>query len=186
MDIVLKDSKIVIKSKDFQKATDNAKKLLVSRSDLNAASYKKIEDVLDDFGYYPEFDDAGNIINFAPIDNAVADEQMDLFSVFENYIEDGSYAIFQDDDDFWKVIIEKGKARRIDSEVVYYDKPMNYDRAMCLLNEVVDRVYVSENVSEAIRHLFTLGFTDDELINVFDIASSDVEAVVKKIEEGDR
>ena len=34
MDIVLKDSKIVIKSKDFQKATDNAKKLLVSRSDL--------------------------------------------------------------------------------------------------------------------------------------------------------
>ena len=81
MDIVLKDSKIVIKSKDFQKATDNAKKLLVSRSDLNASSYKKIEDVLDDFGYYPEFDDAGNIINFAPIDNAVADEQMDLFSV---------------------------------------------------------------------------------------------------------
>ena len=57
---------------------------------------------------------------------------------------------------------------------------------MCLLNEVVDRVYVSENVSEAIRHLFTLGFADDELINVFDIASSDVEAVVKKIEEGDR
>ena len=39
MDIVLKDSKIVIKSKDFQKATDNAKKLLVSRSDLNASSY---------------------------------------------------------------------------------------------------------------------------------------------------
>ena len=158
----------------------------ISGISLNASSYKKIEDVLNDFGYYPEFDDEGNIINFAPIDNAVADEQMDLFSVFENYIEDGSYAIFQDDDDFWKVIIEKGKALRIDSEIVYYDKPMNYDRAMCLLNEVVDRVYVSENVSEAIRHLFTLGFTDDELINVFDVASSDVEAVVKKIEEGDR
>lgn len=186
MDIVLKESKIVIKSKDFQKATDNAKKLLASRNDLNASSYKTIEDVLDDFGYYPEFDDEGNIIDFAPIDNAVTDEQMDLFRAFENYIEDGSYAIFQDDDDFWKVIIEKGKARRIDSEIVYYDKSMNYDRAMCLLNEVVDRVYVAENSSEAIRHLFTLGFTDDELIDVFDVNASDVNAVVKQIEEGDK
>lgn len=184
MDIVLKDSKIVIKSKDFQKATDNAKKLLVSRSDLNASSYKKIEDVLDDFGYYPEFDDAGNIINFAPIDNAVADEQMDLFSVFENYIEDGSYAVFQDDDDFWKVIIEKGKARRIDSEVVFYDKPISYDRAVCLLSEVVERACCAQNTSGAIEYLFRLGFTDDELIDVFEFAKNDVDDVVRKIEEG--
>ena len=183
MDIVLKDSKIVIKSKDFQKATDNAKKLLVSRSDLNASSYKKIEDVLDDFGYYPEFDDAGNIINFAPIDNAVADEQMTLFSVFENYIEDGSYAIFQDDDDFWKVIIEKGKARRIDSEIVYYDKPMNYDRAICLLCEIVENTCVAREPSEAIEYLFRLGFTDDELTDVFDFREDDVNDVVKKMEE---
>lgn len=183
MDIVLKDSKIVIKSKDFQKATDNAKKLLVSRSDLNASSYKKIEDVLDDFGYYPEFDDAGNIINFAPIDNAVADEQMDLFSVFENYIEDGSHAIFQDDDDFWKVIIENGKARRIDSEIVYYDKPMNYDRAMCLLSEIVEHTCVAKKTREAIEYLFRLGFTDDELVDVFSFGKDDVADIVEKIEE---
>ena len=185
MDIVLKDSKIVIKSNDFQKATDNAKKLLVSRSDLNASSYKKIEDVLDDFGYYPEFDDAGNIINFAPIDNAVADEQMDLFSAFENYIEEGSYAIFQDNDDFWKFIIEKGKARRIDSEIVYYDKPMTYDRAMCLLSEIVDRACCANKTSEAIEYLFRLGFTDDELVDVFGFGKCDVEDVIKKIEEED-
>ena len=185
MDIVLKDSKIVIKSKDFQKATDNAKKLLVSRSDLNAASYKKIEDVLDDFGYYPEFDDAGNIINFAPIDNAVADEQMDLFIVFENYIEDGSYAIFQDDDDFWKVIIEKGKARRIDSEIVYYDKPMTYDRAMSLINEFIEHLCEVKRVREVIEELFRVGFTDDELVDVFNFGKDDVSAVVDEIEEGD-
>ena len=185
MDIVLKDSKIVIKSNDFQKATDNAKKLLVSRSDLNASSYKTIEDVLDGFGYYPEFDGAGNIINFAPIDNAVADEQMDLFSAFENYIEDGSYAIFQDDD-FWKVVIEKGKARRIDSEIVYYDKPMNYDRAMCLISEVVEHVCVARNKSEAIEYLFRLGFTDDELVDVFGFNMFDVSDVVKQIEEGEK
>lgn len=183
MDIVLKDSKIVIKSKDFQKATNNAKKLLVSRSDLNASSYKKIEDVLDDFGYYPEFDDAGNIINFAPIDNAVADEQMDLFSVFENYIEDGSYAIFQDDDDFWKVIIEKDKARRIDSEIVYYDKPMSYDRAMCLLSEIVEHTCVAKKTSEAIEHLFRLGFTNDELTDVFNFGKDDVDDVIREIKE---
>ena len=185
MDIVLKDSKIVIKSKDFQKATDNAKKLLVSRSDLNASSYKKIEDVLDDFGYYPEFDDAGNIINFAPIDNAVADEPMDLFSVFENYIEDGSYAIFQDDDDFWKVIIENGKARRIDSEIVYYDKPMTYDRAMCLINEFIEHLCDVKRVREVIEELFRVGFTDDELVDVFNFGKDDVSAVVDEIEEGD-
>lgn len=186
MDIVLRESKIVIKYDNFQKAVDNARKVLSSRSDLNASSYKTIEDVLNDFGYYPEFDETGNIINISPIDNVVADEQMDLFSALESYIEDGGYAMFRDDEDFWKVIIEKGKARRIDSEIVYYDKPMNYDRAMCLLNEVVDRVYVAENSSEAIRHLFTLGFTDDELIGVFDVNAYDVNDVVRRIEEGDR
>lgn len=186
MDIVLRDSKIVIKLDNFQKAVDNAKKVLASRSDLNASSYKTIEDVLDDFGYYPEFNDEGDIINISPIDNAVADEQMDLFSALENYIEDGCYAMFRDDEDFWKVIIEKGKARRIDSEIAYHDKPMTYDRAMCLLNEVVERACCAQKTSEAIEYLFRLGFTDDELIDVFEFSKNDVDDVIKKIEEGDR
>lgn len=183
MDIVLKESEIVIKSDNFQKAVDNAREVLSSRSDLNASSYKSIEDVLDDFGYYPEFNEAGDIINFAPIDNAVTDEQMDLFSTFESYIEDGSYAMFQDDDDFWKVIIEKGKARRIDSEIVYYDKPMSYDRAMCLLSEIVEHTCVARKTSEAIEHFFRLGFTDDELVDVFNFDKADVDRVVSSIEE---
>lgn len=183
MDIVLRESEIVIKSDNFQNAVDNAREVLSSRSDLNAASYKSIEDVLDDFGYYPEFNETGDIINFAPIDNAVADEQMDLFSAFESYIEDGSYAMFQDDDDFWKVVIEKGKARRIDSEIIYYDKPMTYDRAMCLLSEIVEHTCVARKTNEAIEHLFRLGFTDDELVEVFNFGKDDVADVVEKIEE---
>ena len=183
MGIVLRESEIVIKSDNFQKAVDNSKEVLSSRNDLNASSYKSIEDVLDNFGYSPEFNEAGDIINIVPIDNAVADEQMDLFSSLENYIEDGSYAIFWDDDDFWKVVIEKGKARRIDSEIVYYDKPMTYDRAMCLLSEIVEHTCVARNKSEAIEHLFRLGFTDDELVEVFDFNMLDVFDVVEKIEE---
>lgn len=186
MDINLGDVKILIKAENFDKALKDAKSAFECAENVRSDEWNSIEDAFDEFGYNLITNDTGDIVDLDVISSDLPDGQQAFFESIAESVETGSYVCLKREDEHWKFVFEKGKFRTLDSEIVYYDKPMNYDRAMCLLNEVVDRVYVSENVSEAIRHLFTLGFTDDELINVFDIASSDVEAVVKLIEEGDR
>jgi len=66
------------------------------------------------------------------------------------------------------------------------DNAMSYDRAMCLLSEIVEHTCVARNTSDAIEELFRLGFTDDELKDVAGFSGNDVDAVVNKIEEDDR
>ena len=63
---------------------------------------------------------------------------------------------------------------------------MSYDRAMCLLSEIIEHACVTRNTSDAIEELFRLGFTDDELKDVAGFSGNDVDAVVNKIEEDDR
>ena len=42
-----------------------------------------------------------------------------------------------------------------------------------------------KRVREVIEELFRIGFTDDELVDVFNFGKDDVSAVVDEIEEGD-
>ena len=62
---------------------------------------------------------------------------------------------------------------------------MTYDRAMCLINEFIEHLCDVKRVREVIEELFRVGFTDDELVDVFNFGKDDVSAVVDEIEEGD-
>ena len=62
---------------------------------------------------------------------------------------------------------------------------MTYDRAMCLINEFIEHLCDVKRVREVIEELFRVGFTDDELVEVFNFGKDDVSAVVDEIEEGD-
>ena len=57
---------------------------------------------------------------------------------------------------------------------------------MCLINEFIEHLCDVKRVREVIEELFRVGFTDDELVDVFNFGKDDVSAVVDEIEEGDR
>lgn len=184
MDLNLCEVKILIKAENFDKALKDAKEAFEYSENVRPDEWNSIEDVFDEFGYNLLTNETGDIVDLDVISSDLPDGQEAFFESIAESVESGSYVCLKREDKHWKFVFEKGKFRTLDSEIVYYDKPMNYDRAMCLLNEVVDRVYVAENSSEAIRHLFTLGFTDDELIEVFNVNAPDVNDIVRRIEEG--
>ena len=184
MDLNLCEVKILIKAENFDKALKDAKEAFEYSENVRPDEWNSIEDVFDEFGYNLLTNETGDIVDLDVIISDLPDGQEAFFESIAESVESGSYVCLKREDKHWKFVFEKGKFRTLDSEIVYYDKPMNYDRAMCLLNEVVDRVYVAENSSEAIRHLFTLGFTDDELIEVFNVNAPDVNDIVRRIEEG--
>ena len=54
---------------------------------------------------------------------------------------------------------------------------------MALLHEIVEHSSVARKTNETIEELLRLGFTDDELVKDFNFSQSDVDDVVRKIEE---
>ncbi len=60
-------------------------------------------------------------------------------------------------------------------------KPMTRDRAMELLRVLIDNLSVAERNNDVIKHLLTIGFTEDELVVDFNFCRSDVEEVSKDI-----
>lgn len=60
---------------------------------------------------------------------------------------------------------------------------MNIERAMELLNAVVDDMFVAEKCSTVIEKLMDLGFTADELVEDFGFSLTDVREVEEDMEE---
>lgn len=62
---------------------------------------------------------------------------------------------------------------------------MDLERALELLNEIVDYEHIARNNSDAILHLLRMGFTPDELVDVFGHCREDVDNVANNIESED-
>lgn len=186
MELNLGEVKILIKAENFDKALKDAKEAFEYSENVRPDEWNSIEDVFDEFGYNLLTNETGDIVDLDVISSDLPDGQQAFFESIAESVESGSYVCLKREDKHWKFVFEKGKFRTLDSEIVYYDKPMNYERAMCLLLEVVEHACCAQKTSEAIEYLFRLGFTDDELIDVFEFSKADVDDVIKKIEEGDR
>ena len=59
---------------------------------------------------------------------------------------------------------------------------MTKERAMELLNAVIDNLSVAERNSDVIRELFHIGFTGDELVEDFGYSLTDVREVEEDLE----
>lgn len=183
MEINLGDVKILIKAKNFEKALKGAKTYFENSENVNPDEWDSIEDAFDKFGYNLLTNNAGDIIDLDVISSDLPDGQEAFFESIAKSVEDGSYVCLTREDRHWKLVFEKGICRCLDSEIAYHDKPMSYDRAMCLLSEIVEHTCVAKKTSEAIEHLFRLGFTDDELTDVFKFGKDDVDDVIREIKE---
>lgn len=184
MDINLGDVKILIKAGNFDKALKDAKLYFESSENVRSDEWNSIEDAFNEFGYNLLTNDAGDIVDLDVISSDLPDGQQAFFESIAASVEHGSYICLNREDRYWKLVFEKAKCRCLDGEIAYHDKPISYDRAVCILSEVVERACCAQNTSGAIEYLFRLGFTDDELIDVFEFAKNDVDDVVRKIEEG--
>ena len=60
---------------------------------------------------------------------------------------------------------------------------MTYERSMELLSEVVDYVSIANDTSDTIEKLLKMGFTSEELINVFAFSKEDVDDVLDNEKE---
>ena len=60
---------------------------------------------------------------------------------------------------------------------------MTYERSMELLSEVVDYVSIANDTSDTIEKLLKMGFTSEELINVFAFSKEDVDDVLNDKEQ---
>lgn len=183
MDLNLGETNILIKKENITKAIEAFRKKFDDYEDVKNGDVNRIEDVFWEFGYNIFTDDDGNIFEIDNVSSDLPDGQEEFFEAIAPFVESGSYVELKREDTHWKFVFENGKVRRLDSEIVYYDKPMTYDRAMCILSEIVEHTCVAKKTSEAIEHLFRLGFTDDELMDVFNFGRNDVIDVVNKIEE---
>lgn len=56
-----------------------------------------------------------------------------------------------------------------------FEKHLDIDRCMELLNAVVDHIAVAENTRTQISKLVNIGFTTDELVDYFGYSESDIE-----------
>ena len=185
MELNLGKVKILIKATDFDKAFKDAKAYFEDSENVRSDDWKSLEDAFDDFGYNLLTNDAGDIVDLDVISSDLPDGQCAFFESIAEYVEEGSFICLNREDKYWKLVFEKGKCRCLDSEIVYHDKPMTYDRAMCLINEIIEHLCDVKRVREAIEELFRIGFTDDELTEVFNFDKDDVEVVVSEIEEDD-
>lgn len=186
MELNLGEVKILIKATDFDKAFKDAKAYFEDSENVRSDDWNSLEDTFDDFGYNLLTNDSGDIVDLDVISSDLPDGQCAFFESIAEHVEHGSFICLNREDRYWKLVFEKGKCRCLDSEIAYHDKPMTYDRAMCLLNEIIEHLCDVKRVREAIEELFRIGFTDDELIEVFNFDKDDVEKVVSEIEEGDR
>lgn len=59
---------------------------------------------------------------------------------------------------------------------------MTKERAIELLNAVIDHMSVAERNDEVIRELFNIGFTGDELVEDFGYSLTDVREVEEELE----
>ena len=66
-----------------------------------------------------------------------------------------------------------------------FDKPMDIDRAMELLNAVVDHIAVAENTNTQITNLVNIGFTTDELVKYFSYSQSDIDDYLESCDDDD-
>lgn len=57
-------------------------------------------------------------------------------------------------------------------------QPMTRDRAMELLNALIANLSVAERNNDVIKHLLTIGFTEDELAVDFNFCRDDVKDVI--------
>lgn len=183
MDLNLGETKIFIKKDNIAKAVESFIKKFDDYENVKTGDVNTIEDVFWEFGYNTITDDEGNITEIDTVSSDLPDGQEEFFEAIAPAVEDGSFIHLKREDMHWKFVFEKGKVKRLESEIVFYDRPMTYDRAMCLLSEIVEHTCVARKTSEAIEHLFRLGFTDDELTDVFNFGEDDVADVVSKIEE---
>ena len=62
---------------------------------------------------------------------------------------------------------------------------MTHERAMELLNEIINWVCIAESNSEAIRQLLSMGFSADELIEDFGYSLTDVREAENESEDDD-
>ena len=183
MDLNLGETKIFIKKDNIAKAVESFIKKFDDYENVKTGDVNTIEDVFWEFGYNTITDDEGNITEIDTVSSDLPDGQEEFFEAIAPAVEDGSFIHLKREDMHWKFVFEKGKVKRLDSEIVFYDRPMTYDRAMCLLSEIVEHTCVARKTSEAIEHLFRLVFTDDEINDVFNFGEDDVADVVSKIEE---
>ena len=183
MDLNLGETKIFIKKDNIAKVVESFREKFDDYENVKTGDVNTIEDVFWEFGYNTITDDEGNITEIDTVSSDLPDGQEEFFETIAPAVEDGSFIHLKREDMHWKFVFEKGKVKRLDSEIVFYDRPMTYDRAMCLLSEIVEHTCVARKTSEAIEHLFRLGFTDDELTDVFNFGEDDVADVVSKIEE---
>lgn len=64
-----------------------------------------------------------------------------------------------------------------------FDKHMDPDRCMGLLNAVVDYIAAAENTKTQISKLVNIGFTTDELVDYFGYSESDIEGYLDDCDE---
>lgn len=183
MDLNLGETKILIKKENITKAIESFRKKFADYEDVKTGDVNTIEDVFWEFGYNIITDDDGNITELDTVSSDLPDGQEEFFETIAPVVEDGSFIHLKREDTHWKFVFEKGNVKRLDSEIVFYDKPMTYDRAMCLINEIIEHLCEVKRIKEAIEELFRVGFTDDELVDVFSFDKNDVDDVVSRIEE---
>ncbi len=82
-------------------------------------------------------------------------------------------------------MFRSGACEELAGEVVYAEQEnwISYGRAMVLLRGIVEHTCTARKTHEAIEELFRLGFTEDELVNIFHFSQADVDDVVQDIEE---
>lgn len=71
-----------------------------------------------------------------------------------------------------------------DWEKVYH--PITRERAMNLLNAMIDHLSVAERNDDVIKKLLNIGFTDEELIHEFNFCEDDVKYVVEELENNEK
>ena len=60
---------------------------------------------------------------------------------------------------------------------------MTYERSMELLSEIVNYISIANDTSNTIEKLLKMGFTSEELVNVFAFSKEDVNDVLNNEEE---
>lgn len=66
-----------------------------------------------------------------------------------------------------------------------YEKHIDIDRCMELLNAVIDHIAVAENINTQISTLVNIGFTTDELVAYFQYSQSDIDDYLEAVKRED-
>lgn len=185
MDINLVDTKILIKSENFVKIIESFREKFSDYEDVKTEDINTIDDVFWEFGYNIIQNENGDIIDLDTVSSDLPDGQEEFFAAIAQYVETDSHIEMKREDEYWKYVFEKGKMHRLDGEIVYHESGMTYDRAICLINEIIEHLCDVKRIGEVIEELLRIGFTDDELVDVFNFDANDVNGIVSSIEEAE-